>query len=576
MIQAPRRGRSVAILAFLVATGPWVCAVAQETSGGGAAAGSSSAAGDRSAARSGAGSGTSSQDNVSTGSQRTGTRGWGTFSNKLPELGREGIDPPMFTPGVRTSLTLSDNLMYRPPGQERPGLLLEASPYLSARSEAPNAKYQLDYQLRNFMRMGSNSDITLLRHNLRGHGSFALAGDNLWLDLGAFMGRVNATPYGPMSIDPTTNFINSTPYRRFTVAPWYRDTLGDFAAYKLRYEVAHTSGPTSIYIAPWQHRGSASIDGIERGRRWNWHWSGDFTSNRYDGGFTRDRRFSSGTLSYRYSDALEVHGGYVYEQIDGVVDKDGRRYGYGPTVGFRWEPLRRIHLSADVSDRYYGTVGSAKATWTAARHTLGANWSRSVMMGTDPAMLSLDPMSLTSMALGTDNNFVNQLLARGILIPDGMPIARSWVTDSAMMYRRVNVFWAFRAVHGVLMATLYTADRESLTTFDTRALGGIRGSGTASSMTFEGTILERGFSLHYTHYLDGRVRLENTLDRRQVESPTAGFRNQFTTLRVGIVGQATPTVSAFAGARITRQDAQGRLGSKYDEHAIYGGVDMRF
>ena len=61
----------------------------------------------------------------------------------------------------------------------------------------------------------------------------------------------------------------------------------------------------------------------------------------------------------------------------------------------------------------------------------------------------------------------------------------------------------------------------------------------------------------------------------RIESPTAFFETQYTSLRVGYRTWITSDMAGFAGVRRRVQSGHGRS-SSYDENAIYAGVDMRF
>ncbi|HRO60548.1 MAG TPA: TIGR03016 family PEP-CTERM system-associated outer membrane protein [Burkholderiaceae bacterium] len=476
---------------------------------------------------------------------------------------------------MRGSATLSDNIRHRPRGDERSAFLLEASPYVVARSTAPRANYDLAYQMRNFMRIGDDSDLTLLRHNLSGRGTFAIGGDNLWLDVAAFMGSVNASPSGSLSIDPSSTFGNRSNYRRYSVAPWYQDRLGSLATYRMRYELSRSEGSGSSSVADWAHHASASVDGIDRGGKWNWGWHGFYQSRDY-GDFSLDRRFSAGTLHYRYSHRLRLSASIEYEQIDNVFNDEGDDHGWGPALGFQWNPNSRLSMSGHVADRYYGTVGSGQISWSTSRSTLGVTASKSVMTSSQSSLLTLDPLSLARGPGGTSNPLISDLVSNDLLPPGGIPIGRAWITDNAVFDRRVTAFWALRGASRTLTLAAWASTRESAATISTPATsGGIRGSGTGESISFEGELRERGIGLSFSQSLDSRTRVEASIDRREVESPSAGFENRLNTLRLGIVGRLTSDVSAFAGIRLSRQDSSGR-GTDYDENAIFAGVDKRF
>jgi hypothetical protein len=93
----------------------------------------------------------------------------------------EGIDPannPLTRqgltslPGVRTSVTYSDNISLRPKGTEQGGFRLEVSPYILAAANTSVAQGYVFYSLRNFYRTAGpqGAEFDSPRHDLRSNG----------------------------------------------------------------------------------------------------------------------------------------------------------------------------------------------------------------------------------------------------------------------------------------------------------------------------------------------------------------------------------------------------------------------
>lgn len=486
------------------------------------------------------------------------------------------IEPPRVLPGVRASATYSDNVGHEPDGREDSDLILEVSPYISATSNNPRASYNVFYQMRNFLRVGE-SDLTLFRHALNGNGSFALVDDRLWIDASAFMGTINASPTGALSTDPGSAFSNTANVRHFSVSPWYQDAFGRIATYQLRYTLAHTGGNSDFATARVSHTASAEVNGIPTGSPWNWRWYGNMQRREFDNNLDRDRRASGAALYYTVNPELRVYGAIDYEQIDGLVNENGDDFGYGPGAGFDWTPSQRTTVSGSISDRYYGTVGNLNASHTLHNSTFGLRYSRSVLTSADASLLLFDPRSITSggFGFGGTNPVLGSLISSGIVLPPGTVFTQGLFTDAAVLDRRVTAFWGLRGARNSLTLTGWASNRESTTELGaTTAIVGIRGTSTIGGV-FSGEIRERGYAANLQHRLDGRSSFTVALDRRRTHSPTAGFESQLTTMRVSYQTWLTSDMAGFAGVRRTIQSGNG-LSARYDENAIYGGVDMRF
>jgi hypothetical protein len=77
--------------------------------------------------------------------------------------------------------------------------------------------------------------------------------------------------------------------------------------------------------------------------------------------------------------------------------------------------------------------------------------------------------------------------------------------------------------------------------------------------------------------LGARARLGASIQRRYVESPTAGFDTALTTVQAGLSSQIDRGTTVFGGLRHTSQSTGGGGTARpYDENAIFGGVDIRF
>ncbi len=485
------------------------------------------------------------------------------------------VDKPGLQPGVRASATWSDNVGHRSGGGDS-DVVLEVSPYITAYSNRPRASYRLFYQLRNFLRV-QEGDTNFLRHALDAQGSFALVDDRLWLDVTGFMGTINASPTGAISSDPASSFSNTTNVRHFSISPWYRDRLGNFANYQLRYALAHTGGNSGFLTAKLDHRASAQIDGIPSDSPWNWRAYGEMQVREFNGGISRERRTSGAALYYRLRPNLRVYGTVDYEEIENLRNKDGDESGWGPGVGFDWQPFVRTSLSGSISDRYYGTIGHLSATQTFRRSTFGLRYSRSVLTSADASLLLFDPMSITSggFGFGQTNPVINSLISSGIVFPPGTVFTQGLFTDAAVLDRRLTAFWGLRGARNALTVSVFLSNRESTTEFaSTTAVSGIRGVAAIGGI-FTGELRERGVATTYQHRLDGRSAVDVTLDLRRNDSPTADFETRLTTFRVGYRTWLTSDLSAFAGMRRTVQSGEGRSAS-YDENAVFGGVDVRF
>lgn len=487
----------------------------------------------------------------------------------------QGMGGSGISAGVSSSVVWTDN-MYRRSTDKDSDAILEVSPYLSATSSSPRAKYRLFYQLRNFWRLGDGED-RLYRHALNGRGSFALVDDRLGVDLSGYMGTINASTSGAIAVDPASSFTNTAKIRYFSVSPWYRDRLANVADYQLQYSLSHSGGDSGFATAKARHRLSAVATSVPSASRWSWRAYAQAERRDFRNGLDRSRGSSGGALYYGVNPWLRIYGMLDYERIEHLRDRDGDNSGWGPGAGFDWTPFQRTNIGGSLSKRYYGNTGDLHVSHTMQHATMGLRWSRSVLTSADASLLLYDPWSLISGSnqFGPVNPILNSLASAGILLPPGTVFTQSLFTDAAVLDRRLTAFWGLRGVRNALTVSGFWSDRESTTEIasDT-SVSGLEGSSSVGGV-FVGRLRERGLAANYQYRIDRRSSIELGVDRRIHDSPTADFETRWTTWRLGYRARVTSDLTAFAGMRHTSQSGRNR-GSSYDENAIYGGIDLRF
>lgn len=471
----------------------------------------------------------------------------------------------------------SDNVRQEPRGLEESDTFMEVSPYFMAHSSHPRARYDVFYQMRNFYRFGEG-EATLFRHAMRGTGTFMLDEEHLGVDLSGFMASINASPEGPLSVDPSAAFANTAKVRQFTVSPWLRNELGRVAEYDLRYSAARSGGDSRFTLADLEQRVSAGIGGLPRSTSgWNWRASSEFESQRFDGGITQDRRHSRLGLLYRARPDLVLSGGVDYEQIDDVIDKDGNDSGYGPFVGFDWNPGVNTSASATVSRRYYGTVGDARLSHRTRRTTFGITYSRAVVTSASQSLLFLNPEALVGGRLDVLNPdpVLARLIATGLVSPLDPSLPVGTFTDAAIYQRRTVAFFGLHgARNSVTLAASRDDRRSAYAAAD--AVADIIAEAAAGNL-LAGKVRERTWSVNYQHRFDPRSAVDLTFERRTIASTTADFDTHLNALTLFYRFRFTAATAAFAGFRRMRQTASALvIGTTFDENTFFVGFDMRF
>ena len=476
------------------------------------------------------------------------------------------IPQTVFLPGVRTALTYTDNLNLSPEGQEESDVVFSLTPYVVARGLNPRARYRLGYQMRNLWALQSNESATL-RHNLDADGLFALKDDWLWLEARAFMGYYATSLTGPVAADMSAAFNNATPYRYLSVSPFVTGRVGGGASYQLRYFYGYSPTSSGPYVARSTQAVTANLAGLERGAPWNWSLFGEASRREFEITAPRDRQTVLATLYRRINPELSVFGSAAWDYIENVFNDSGEDSGFGPGAGFDWAPDARTSLSANISRRYYGTIGGARFAYSPPGYTMGIAFARSLSTSSRYGLGVIDPVTLTSTSTGTtgalSNETLSALIAQGLIPATSAPITQGLVTDLAYLDNRLSAFWGVRGARNAFTLTAYMLNRDS--TSDVVATAG----------AFVGNLDENGVRAVYQHRFDPRTSFDALADYRTSTSVTNGFETRLLFLVAGMSVRVTRDTTALFGVRRDTQRGEGGSAS-YTANLAYGGLDMRF
>lgn len=470
--------------------------------------------------------------------------------------------PSGFHPGVRTFVSLTDNIFLEPDTTKNGGTFVEVSPYLSARGYSPRGAYSLDYQLRNFW-LPTEGESSLARHELNGAGRFALVGDRIWLDALAYSGSVSTSATGPVAIDPGAAFVNRGSYRRLELSP-YLLTRSDRTTYELRYRVATTGGSASEALARLDQRVSASAGTLaDPGGLWNWGVAGETQRREFSQDITLDRQIATGTLGYRVVPNVRVLGTLTWERIEGLFNSRGEDSGFGPGAGIEWTPSARLRATASYGHRYYGPVGAARITYTAGRSTLGFEFDRAINTDSRLSLGTLDAASLTGASLTLPNSIVNALAAQGLTPSVQNAIAQGFMTDAAVLGKRTALFYGLQGIHHAITLTAFMLDESST------------GQAAAIPGAFVGDQVIYGFAARYLRRFGARTTVTLGGDARQTRSDSGGYRTDLYSALLEFQSSLTRTSAVVGGLRFTAQRGDGAT-VIYDQALAYGGLDFRF
>jgi uncharacterized protein (PEP-CTERM system associated) len=496
-------------------------------------------------------------------------------NNPLTKIGISSL------PGVRTSLTYSDNLTLGAKGLEKNGFRVEVSPYILAAANTQVAQGYVYYAMRNFYRtagpQGADSDFA--RHDLRSNGRLRLIDDFLFVRGSAFAFNVNPINFGPSSFDPASVITFNNRVQGFNISPYIESRFGNFADYTAGYYFGQ-SGIAGSGLVSRDTRFTGSVVSGSSFNQWGWSWTGE-NQDRAFNGKSYVRNASTGIVYWVPSDTFRIGASVRYSQIDGFVNRQGKDNGYGPGLAFDWTPSARTKLKLTANAEYFGNTGDFTLVHDAGRFSLVAGYEKSVLSSNDATLLNQNPTFLTSNLANagplssTFRNFVaDSLYARyGVLTGLG-------IVDSAYVSRSGGRISASYRLSPLSTASLSLFDYTNSirTSTSNPSLGGtsITGTSIGQSGVFFGTVHTTVASFNLSVGLDATSKLTFTIDELDNRFLSIARRVRVSSFSTTYSTKVSPNATASVGLRHAEQSSTGYQASSYSENAVFGAIDMRF
>jgi uncharacterized protein (PEP-CTERM system associated) len=492
-------------------------------------------------------------------------------------------------PGVRTALSYSTNVNLESDTLDANGrsigspkrsgdFVLEVTPYVRAESEAQRLKYKLDYSLSNLYRFRTNEKI-IGRSRFQGNVTAALSGDLLWLDATGLIANTYADLFSPLAADPNVSFTNVAQIRSFSLSPYIKTRLLGVADSTFRYGLQwNGSSSNAVEQSKFIHVLSADLRGSEvDGRNWNWSWSGEHTIRKY-GTVDVRRNFSIASGYWVPITSVRLTGSAVYDQIDGLVARNGKRKGLGPGLGLDWSPYEQGQIKINAINRYYGNSYTASASHISNQFIATFNASKGASGSVDSSILSIDPGSVFGSGSVTNNPLYRSLIAQNLRLGFGIPYAAGLIEDTYILETRAGLSLGVMGIRNSLTLNLFGTRRDTslFVTAVPSGASGPRGGGVGFSGRFNGIVDVASAGLDYKYKFDARSNFSLSLTHLQIEAPGIGSTSKSTSLSAGVTTKLTPDAQVGAGLRRSEGSTTGLVRSKFDDTAIFGTLDVRF
>ena len=274
-------------------------------------------------------------------------------------------------PRIEAREAFTDNARLSPTDR-RADFVTRVAPGVAIGAQGGRIVLDLDYAL-GYDAYARESDLDGIRHDLRGTGRLELLDDNLFVDVGAYAGQTPVLARGRASAIDRSLGGGTSQLFSYSVSPYWRSRLGDWADGELRYRFSQVAtrrdrgaldtGPAAPLLSDSDiHQASASLVGGENFDRLRWRLAADHAETVVDDGgaptlggsaTTLRRQSASVRPSYVVTRWMSLLGTLGYDRIESGGfrrDLDGVFW----NGGFRLTPTPRTNFEIAYGARYGG------------------------------------------------------------------------------------------------------------------------------------------------------------------------------------------------------------------------------
>jgi uncharacterized protein (PEP-CTERM system associated) len=497
----------------------------------------------------------------------------------------EGVDlsekrPLTLLPGVRSSVSYSDNLSLRPNESKTAGFRVETSPYLFASINNDQGVGQAYLSLRNFYQSSAPSGFYTGRIDLRGNGTLNLYDRWLFLEGSGFAYTVSPLTFSPIAFDAASLPTAKTRFQGMTVAPYIAGNWGAFADYRGQYSYG-TSEVVGFSPLRTNQRLSGSLKSGSGFNTWGWALQGETSQQKLATSPTAfGRNISTGTLYTIPTPSLRIGAALRYEQIDGLYNKKGVDNGIGPGFSADWTPSSRTSLQSALYKQYYGNIGNVGFSHRWERLSFNLTYDKSVITGNDASFLNINQNSLFG-AGGYEaklNPIYRSLVGDALYGSYGVPIGLGVVSDAYVLRNGGSVGFTYLLPTGFISLIASDITRDTLIrTFDP-ILGGLSVAGAAvtASGSFVGVVKTKALVLDWEYKLDSRSKWRTQFTYADNVFPSISRTTNRTSYQATYSTRITPESTASFGLRRVEQKGTGYQAITYEENSVFSTLDVRF
>ncbi|MDQ6679837.1 MAG: TIGR03016 family PEP-CTERM system-associated outer membrane protein [Pseudomonadota bacterium] len=280
-------------------------------------------------------------------------------------------------PSFSVSETLTDNSRLTTNNRQAE-LITQVSPGLRIVSSGGRIKGFLDYSLSGLV-YARHSAGNELQNSLNAFGTAEAIENWAYLDVSANVSQQSISAFGTQSRDASLANSNRTEVRTYSLSPYVRGRLADFANYEARVTQTSTTSSTSAASdattsdASLRLSGSSSLSTVS--------WSANASHQVYDfsAGRQTENDLFRAALTWAVDPELRFSaiGGY---EANNLVSADKQGHSISG-LGVDWLPTERTRLSATAERRFFGISHALDFTHRTPRTVWRFSDSRNISTG---------------------------------------------------------------------------------------------------------------------------------------------------------------------------------------------------
>lgn len=481
-------------------------------------------------------------------------------------------DPWRVEPSITGQETWTDNVNLQPSTNARSDLITEISPGLSIHGAGGRVRADLDYRLTGLL-YARDSALNDTQNFLNASGVVEAVEKILFVEARAQIAQQTISAFGIQPASNASATANRTETRNFSVSPYSKGSLGQWAAYDVRFQTAATRTKeetgTDSNVRRWDGRVASTTSLASFG------WVLDYQNVRNDfrNGLDTKSTWARGTITYNIDPNLRVfaRGGKETNNYF-VEDRSYTTHG----LGLEWAPTERTQLSLENDKRFFGR-GYRYAFRHRTPHTA---WN---FVATQDATTTTNQLTKNPTGTAFDRFFdllasqvpdpvqraeqVRQLLISTGIPPESIPQA-GFLATSVFIEKRAEASVALLGVRNTMTLSLFRSESKPVSL----------NASAADDFVVASRIVQRGAGVDWNHKLSSLSSLATML-RWERNSGSGTSTAEQTTLRsvsVALDTQLSPKTTGSIGLRHVRFDSEGGSGSDYRENAVLASVVHRF